>query len=757
MADDVQITVGAQLDGLASSMDSAKEMVGGLKEHVEGLNETFTRLAEVAGIALGVDAFKEWVQSSAELGEKMERTAAMLGITAREASELSGMAKMTGTDFDGLVRAMERFDLGLASSEKSSSRVAQALGALGLKASSLKGELPMQQLETLSEAFVRLADGPNKTAAAMALLGRAGAEMIPFLDRGKEGMEEIRRVLEETGAVMSNETAAAFADTKEHISEMSLAWTGLSNKLFEVARGPIDAAIQAITRFLETITKKDIAGAMLTASDSVIEFGGEAVKWFGDVHREWDAFTGAISSSVSFVVDNLAQVQRGAERLAYPFALLADDARRYVTGNWDNIGGTAWAKIPLLDPTGSQASKALFDDMINHKVASALAGADRLLGAPGDKWGGEVNAGTAFGAAPKAQAGAMNLGAGGRGADDAAKQQSEATLIGLNEVLKAAEDAAKEREKFLDDELSHHKISVSEWLSQSIDALNKELASVKSTYAQEIALAGDNAQKVAEAKAKEADLVRKINDQIVADNRKALDDQTKQWEDYGNQVSSALNSQLRSLLSGQESFGAAMKKMLADLLLKWMETSITATGKWIADQVAQTAATQVGATARAAAQTEGAGAGLAADAANVLKEIAGGAAATFAGVFGFLAPVMGPAAAGPAAAAMGSVEAVGGMLYDTGAWNVPRDMYAGIHAGEMIVPQRGGIADEFRAMMSGGGGGAGSRGATVNQALHIHAVDSQSVADMFRWNRSAMMKEVFGAMRAGAHHGLKFS
>jgi hypothetical protein len=214
MADesDVELRFGASIEALQEGSQEAaksiKEFADQAKEAADSAKDHFTELAEVIGVAFTADAFKEWIASTPELGEQMERTAAKLGITGEQASELSGMAKLTGTDFDGLSHTMERFELGLSTTDKATSRVGVALHALGLSAREFIGVPMPQQLERLAEAFSHFADGPTKTAAAMALLGRAGAEMLPFLDRGKEGLEELYDILQRTGAVMSNEMVA---------------------------------------------------------------------------------------------------------------------------------------------------------------------------------------------------------------------------------------------------------------------------------------------------------------------------------------------------------------------------------------------------------------------------------------------------------------------------------------------------------------------------------------------------------------------
>jgi len=148
---------------------------------------------------------------------------------------------------------------------------------------------------------------------------------------------------------------------------------------------------------------------------------------------------------------------------------------------------------------------------------------------------------------------------------------------------------------------------------------------------------------------------------------------------------------------------------------------------------------------------------------SIIRSILASAAETFAGVFGFLSPILGPFAAVPAATAQGAVAAVAGGIYDTGAWSIPQDMIAGVHAGEMIIPQRGGIADEFRSFMAGGGFDGASAGAAAQGSVAIHpttnfhvsAIDSGSVAQWMKANSPAMMKAMDEAVRQGAHLGLR--
>ncbi len=86
----------------------------------------------------------------------------------------------------------------------------------------------------------------------------------------------------------------------------------------------------------------------------------------------------------------------------------------------------------------------------------------------------------------------------------------------------------------------------------------------------------------------------------------------------------------------------------------------------------------------------------------MVRSILSSAAETFAGVFGFLSPLMGPFAAGPAAAAQATVAGMAGAVAsaDIGMWQVPQDMLTLVHHNELVMPA--GEAGAFRSLLSDG-------------------------------------------------------
>src|SRR5574337_1243892 len=240
--------------------------------------------------------------------------------------------------------------------------------------------------------------------------------------------------------------------------------------------------------------------------------------------------------------------------------------------------------------------------------------------------------------------------------------------------------------------------------------------------------------------------------------RSSLQQQEREYEAFGNTIARACNSRLRGLLSGTESWGAAFKSILGDLAMRFIEWTESTVLHHIAAEAAKTAATTTGVAARTGAEQSGAAASMGAQAAAMIRSILSSAAETFAGVFGFLSPLMGPLAVGPAAAAQATVAGMAGAVAsaDIGMWNAPKDMLTLIHHNELIMPAA--EAGAFRTMLgenatSGGAGGAVHIHPTTN--FHVSALDSGSVSQWMKSNSPAMLRAVDEAVRHGARLGLR--
>jgi hypothetical protein len=180
-----------------------------------------------------------------------------------------------------------------------------------------------------------------------------------------------------------------------------------------------------------------------------------------------------------------------------------------------------------------------------------------------------------------------------------------------------------------------------------------------------------------------------------------------------------------------------MKATLGNFIIWAIQEFEKLAFQWVAHELVQTAATETGVAARTGAEATGAAASMALGVVKIIKSIMNSAAETFAGVFGFLSPEMGPAAAAPATASSALVASVAGSVsaFDVGTNYVARTGLAMIHQGEEIKPAQG------TGPYTGGG-------STVH--LNINAVDSRSFASLVNSNPGLFTGLIKRALRDNA-------
>ena len=324
-------------------------------------------------------------------------------------------------------------------------------------------------------------------------------------------------------------------------------------------------------------------------------------------------------------------------------------------------------------------------------------------------------------------------------------QRSALQVKDIAAEIKLLHQGLAEQKVVLNAEASQFQITQNQKFAMLEAATQKEYEAELALLQQEAALGDLSVRQWNAVLIKIAALKAKHNTDMIKLDEQAIAQQQQQWTAALSTIEGAFNSQLRGLLAGTTSWSQAFKHILGDIIIDFIEMCDRMVVKWLAAQLAQTTAATTGAAARAAADQTASEAGTLSMAANAVKAIMTDAGQAFAGVFAFLAPTMGPAAAGPAAAAQASVSAAA--IFDVGTDYVVRGGLALIHPGETIIPAARGSGP-----YTGGGPGAQIHAPV---SINVSALDSQSVARFFNDNSKHMLRAINDAVKRGAHLGLR--
>lgn len=728
--DDVDVQFGANIEGAIAGITEVKEAVEEFAAPINALMSSFKELSEVLVATFAVEKIAEFMEQFAQLGTETQKTMSMLGVSAEQVKTLDLMAQGSGSSLGALSMGMERFSLSLARAHSEASPFGTALKALGVSASEIAA-MPMgERLELFADKFSVLKDGSDKTAISMALFGRAGMTLIPTFNQGADALKEFGEMAEKTNSAMSGPQLAAAHSVHEAVLENTAAWRGLYNALATELSPAFVGFEKVLTSMVEAFTKSANEGGAVSVVLGTMSIAARAVATafavaVGAIEMVWATAKAAVASMAS-LFGNLGNIIYSAFTLDLPgikaaWANLTDALIVNVTNmGLESVAAvkTTASEIVGIWNTESEQEKKIVQDKTAHykmadrsAVSSAMAAAQERIKLAGMEYQE---------ATEKANA-AVKLG------QSTESQKTTILLAALNTRHNAELSA-------LSDEAAIGGLSIAQKQKITNEKLNID-------------------------KKYEADR-QKIVDQ-------ALETEVKGWTSAADQISGAFNSQLKGILAGTTSLKDAMGKMLGDLIIKLISDIDKWALEWVAKQLymqmfgntmkaqdlattatteaGKTAATTAGVAARTGAEAAGASAGILAQIGNAMSVITSDAAKTFAGVFAFLSPTMGPAAVGPAAASSATVQAAGAAaVLDVGTDLVRSSGLAFIHAGESVIP----AAQTSGPYTGGGGGGPGAGGQTVNitVAPQVSAIDAQSVQQFFTTYAAQLGQTVSQAM-----------
>jgi hypothetical protein len=718
MADSVRVQFSASIGALISGVEDAKKAIESVRESTDRVADGAKSLLEVFGVAFSVDKIGEFINRMADLGERTESMAAILGVFTEEIGRLDAIAKGTGTSTEALARGIETFQVNIQKAQSSTSQQALALHALGLSAKDFIGLSIDAQLDKFSDAVSRFADGGNKMAAVRVLFGRLGDELIPFFDKGSAGFRELAEMADRAGTVLSSATAGAFEGTRLKLTELGLSVEGLGIRVFQLLEPAIDHAATALTHFIESIDAGTLEAGLKNVGAVVVNI---------------------LETISTLFVEATADFQKLAAELGN--FDLKRTALNILDPNLGNIvlGPTSGLDKTLSDIEGTARTRLDAIKGLADQYRSAIASfSTRPSGGGG-----------ALGGAPFASgAGLPQVPALAVPNKDALNAQREA----FENQIKLADLAFKQTQEQLGAEVKLHQITYDQETSLLLAALDKRHAAETTAIDGELALFA----KGTAAYQKALDERAVLDQKYAADRQKILNQQaeqdTKAWTSGLNQVVSAFDSQLKGLLSGTESWGKAMKNIFADLVIDAIKnleklavekaaagltsalggpqaalgavtggiSSLFGIGTGAAGNAAQLTATTANTTAIAALTTGVTtdAAGLTLNTTAMTAQTTGQAAQTTAlaaleatitllatSITAEIASIAALTAALVANTAALTVNSVSKLIpsFDVGSWSVPHDTLAMVHQGESIIPNNG-MADAFRAGSFGGGG-----------------------------------------------------
>ena len=180
----------------AQAMDALDTLGKKADTQARLMTNAFKGVGTVLGAAFGAVSLAA-IERVAESIAAYQDLADQIGDTASAMSSLQQASDLSGVSLDEVARASARMTSTFYKGGTEAKNSAAALAAINIEFEEFRRLSPVEQMERVALELAKFQDGAGKTAVAMQLFGRAGAQLIPFFNDLAEAGGRTARLTEE--------------------------------------------------------------------------------------------------------------------------------------------------------------------------------------------------------------------------------------------------------------------------------------------------------------------------------------------------------------------------------------------------------------------------------------------------------------------------------------------------------------------------------------------------------------------------------
>lgn len=221
--------------------------------------------------------------TTTDLGREVMKLQRYTGMNAESASKLAYSAKMSGVAVDDLA-------VGIGKLSKTMANTPDKLTKFGVEAKTADGKLRTMSdvLGDVADRFKKMGPGTEATAGALDLFGRSGANLLPFLFKGRNGIAELSDEAEKMGLVLSQDNVDAVKANIVAQRHLSAAVNGAKVQIG-------NEMLPILTKFTELITGipgpvRDVIVPVVVLGGVVLVAGGAFLLMAGQVQKAKTAY-----------------------------------------------------------------------------------------------------------------------------------------------------------------------------------------------------------------------------------------------------------------------------------------------------------------------------------------------------------------------------------------------------------------------------------------------------------------------------------
>lgn len=232
-------SVTVDFDARSAKFASELEKVQTSLKKLEGSTASVAKAFAVLPSLLSAGAIIAYGKAMFEAADAIGDAAARSGIAVESLSRLKFIAEQSDVEFTSLTTGIKAFQKGLSEASSGSASAIQSFARIGVEVDKIRN-LPLeQQLSAIAAGFQNVRNPADQTRIAMELFGKAGNELVPFLQQGPEGLANLANEADRLGITLNGSTIGAIGAADQALKKLKATVNGF----FQRALGDVALAI----------------------------------------------------------------------------------------------------------------------------------------------------------------------------------------------------------------------------------------------------------------------------------------------------------------------------------------------------------------------------------------------------------------------------------------------------------------------------------------------------------------------------------
>ena len=419
----VKINILGDISGISKSIQEMNKKIKSffitstIKDVTSSVGSIVSRTTSMAKDLFG------FVDGLASKGDKIAKTAKVLGITAQEFQALSFAADRSGVSVGELESGMKFFSKTLGEAANNGGNSLEKFNKLKVKLwtddSKTKMRSTIDILNDISKVYANLTNGADKAFLSTQLFGRAGMGLSVMMADGSTTLSDLLKEYNELGGGFSDEGAKQAEAFKDALANLNVVFNSLKSSIGESLFPKLTEIFKSLTVGIKD-KNSDLSKSFQTLTeslgklfDSVAKNLPTIIKWFAAIVDYSARFFGFCGPVLTLLLVNLPSIVIILHSLIAPFNFLWSIFKKIKTiapiilkgivvpfkALFALVGGTGLATIGLFIAAFVLWGKVFHDiyknwDMLVSFVTHEVK--DGVLGFLSDVWDGIKSIGAAL-------------------------------------------------------------------------------------------------------------------------------------------------------------------------------------------------------------------------------------------------------------------------------------------------------------------------------------------------------------------------